>query len=133
MPWLISSRRLVIIGFLLRVGLLFYARPSFRVRWPVAAAHLYFFVCLSLSPAESRRRHCAAPVHCCRTAQFFAAAGLFRCSIRGRHEVNLSHLDLPPSGGDAFARPCHRLVHVSAFQYPTTADVFLGLKVRPVA
>ena len=30
------------------------------------------------------------------------------------------------------ARPHQRLVHVSAFQYPKTADVFLGLKVRPV-
>ena len=49
-----------------------------------------------------------------------------------RTEKDLSHLALPPSGGDAFARPGHRLVHVSAFQYPKTADVFLGLKVRPV-
>ena len=30
------------------------------------------------------------------------------------------------------ARQCHCLVHVRAFQYPKTADVFLGLKVRPV-
>src|SRR6202158_4600199 len=57
-----------------------------------------------------------------------AAQLLVGCRI----EKDLSHLDLPPSGGDAFARPCHRLVHVSAFQYPKTADVFLGLKVRPV-
>src|SRR6478672_9993923 len=57
-----------------------------------------------------------------------AAQLLVGCRI----EKDLSHLDLPPSGGDAFARPCHCLVHVSAFQYPKTADVFLGLKVRPV-
>ena len=44
------------------------------------------------------------------------------------HEKDLSHLDLPPSGGGAFARPCHRLVHVSAFQYVKTTEVFLGLK-----
>src|SRR5262245_1987850 len=55
-----------------------------------------------------------------------------RFCLRRRIEKDLSHLDLPPSGCDAFARPCHRLVHVSAFQYPKTADVFLGLKVRPV-
>src|SRR6185369_8345198 len=30
------------------------------------------------------------------------------------------------------ACPCHCLVHVSAFQYPKTADVFLRLKVRSV-
>src|SRR6185295_9912299 len=47
-------------------------------------------------------------------------------------EAYLSHLALPASGGDAFARPLKRLVHVSAFQYPKTADVFLGLEVRPV-
>jgi hypothetical protein len=47
-------------------------------------------------------------------------------------EEDLSHLNLPPSGGDAFARPCQRLVHVSAFQDPKAADVFLGLEVRPV-
>jgi hypothetical protein len=65
----------------------------------------------------------AAPVRGCRTAHL-----LVGCRI----EKYLSYLDLPPDGGDAFARPCHRLVHVSAFQYPKTPDVFLGLKVRPV-
>src|SRR5262249_49415781 len=50
----------------------------------------------------------------------------------GRHEENLSHLALPWSGGDAFARPSHRLVHVSAFKNQKPADVFLGLKVWPV-
>src|SRR5258706_14511124 len=65
----------------------------------------------------------AGPVRCCRTAQL-----LVGCRI----EKDLSHLDLPPSGGDAFARPCHCLVHVRAFQYPKTPDVFLGLKVRSV-
>src|SRR5258708_32049494 len=49
-----------------------------------------------------------------------------------RHEKDFSPLALPPGGGDAFARPGHRLVHISAFQYVKTADVFLGLKVRPV-
>ncbi len=78
-------------------------------------------------PAESRRRHTAAPVRCCRDAQAFTRARLFRCSPRVRHEEDLSHLDVPAGGGDAFARPCQRLVHVSAFQYPKTADVFLGL------
>src|SRR5258706_5986651 len=57
-----------------------------------------------------------------------AAQLLVGCRI----EKDLSHLDLPPSGGDAFARPCHCLVHVRAFQYPKTPDVFLGLKVRSV-
>src|ERR1700744_1311658 len=49
-----------------------------------------------------------------------------------RLEEDFSHLDLSPNGGHAFARPCHCLVHVSAFQYPKTTDVFLRLKVRPV-
>jgi hypothetical protein len=40
--------------------------------------------------------------------------------------------DLSPSGGEAFARPCHHLVHVRALQYPETADVLLGLQIRPV-
>ena len=31
------------------------------------------------------------------------------------------------------SRPCRRLIHVSAFQYPKTAYVFLGLKVWPVS
>src|ERR1700731_3874181 len=65
----------------------------------------------------------------CLHPMFKSAAQLL---IGCRTEKDLSHLALPPSGGDAFARPCHRLVHVSAFQYPKTADVFLGLKVRPV-
>src|SRR6476620_9911257 len=65
----------------------------------------------------------AVPVRCCHPAQLLAG-----CRI----EKDLSHLHPPPSGGDAFACPCHCLVHVSAFQYPKTTDVFLGLKVRPV-
>jgi hypothetical protein len=44
-------------------------------------------------------------------------------------EEDLSHLALSSSGGDAFVRPCDRLVHIGAFQYSKTADVFLGLKV----
>src|SRR5467141_2098907 len=72
---------------------------------------------------------------CCRRCphafipSFKSAAQLL---VGCRIEKDFSHLALPPSGGDAFARPCHRLVHVSAFQYPKTADVFLGLKIRPV-
>jgi hypothetical protein len=46
-----------------------------------------------------------------------------------RLEEYLSHLALPPSSGDALR--AHE-VHVSAFQYPKPADVFLGLKVRSV-
>lgn len=38
-----------------------------------------------------------------------------RLLVGCRIEKDLSHLDLPPGGGDAFARPCHRLVRVSAF------------------
>jgi len=38
-----------------------------------------------------------------------------------RIEEDLSYLDPPSGGDDAFARPCHRLVHVSGFQYPKTA------------
>ena len=44
----------------------------------------------------------------------------------------LAHLDPPLAVAAPFARPRQRLVHVSAFQYPETADVFLGLEVRPV-
>ena len=65
----------------------------------------------------------AAPVRFCHTAPL-----LVGCRI----EKDLSHLDLALSGGDAFACPCHCRIHVGAFQNPKTADVLLGLKVRPV-
>jgi len=41
---------------------------------------LVFLRCSSLLPAESRRRHCSAPVGCCRTAQFSSGAGMKKIS-----------------------------------------------------
>jgi hypothetical protein len=84
----------------------FMARPAYRVRRSVAVA-----------------AHISSSVR----------SGLPLSGLVGRrHEKDLSHLAIASSGGGAFARPRQRLVHVSAFQYPKTADVFLGLQVRPV-
>src|SRR5271165_782680 len=44
----------------------------------------------------------------------------------------LAHLDRRPTGDDSLAPPRQCLVQVSGFQYPKTADVLLGLQVRPV-
>src|SRR5215467_3293231 len=54
-----------------------------------SAAHLRFFVCLS-RPQPHRRRHRAAPVRGCPTAQFLAADGFWkisRTSTGARHAL----------------------------------------------
>src|SRR5882762_8668414 len=86
-------------------------------------------MCLFRETALQRAAFCRRRCPHAFIPSFKSAAQLL---VGCRIEKDFSHLALPPSGGDAFARPCHRLVHVSAFQYPKTADVFLGLKVRPV-
>ena len=43
-----------------------------------------------------------------------------------------THLDRRPTGDGGLAPPFQRLVQVSGFQHPKTANVFLGLRVRPV-
>jgi hypothetical protein len=53
------------------------------------------------------------------------------CS-RSREEEKLAHLAGNIAGDGALLRPCQRLVHVSAFQYPESTQVLLGLGVRPV-
>src|SRR5262245_34483154 len=46
--------------------------------------------------------------------------------------VKLAHLDRRATGNDGLAPPLECLVHISGFQHPKAADVFLGLQVRPV-
>src|SRR6266702_1484372 len=57
---------------------------------------------------------------------------LFRCFLRSREEKKLAHLAGHIAGDGALLRPCQRLVHIGAFQYPQSAHVLLGLGVRPV-
>src|SRR5438132_11571362 len=57
---------------------------------------------------------------------------LFRCSLRSRVEKKLAHLAGHIAGDGSILRPCQRLVDISAFQYPESAHVLLGLGVRPV-
>src|SRR6185369_15940857 len=57
---------------------------------------------------------------------------LFRCSLRSREEKKLAHLASHIAGDGTLLRPCERLVHIGAFQYPESAHVLLGLGVRPV-
>src|SRR6185312_8187330 len=47
-------------------------------------------------------------------------------------EKYLSNLDLSFGSDSAFARPRDGLINVRTLQNPETADVLLGLKVRPV-
>src|SRR5882672_9677642 len=61
-----------------------------------------------------------------------AAARLFRCSLRSRVEKKLAHLAGHIAGDGTLLRPYQRLVDISAFQYPKSAHVLLGLGVRPV-
>src|SRR5690242_16142591 len=57
----------------------------------------------------------------------------YRSVLSGsRIKENLSHLDRKTARFSALARPRKHLVHVSAFQYPETAYMLLGLQVRPV-
>src|SRR5580698_316878 len=46
--------------------------------------------------------------------------------------VKLANLDRRPTGDDGLAPPRQRLVQVGGVQYPKTANVLLGLEVRPV-
>src|SRR6185312_5618681 len=50
----------------------------------------------------------------------------------GRHEEDLSDLDCCTARFGTLARPRHRLIHVSALQYPKTAYVLLGFEIGPV-
>jgi hypothetical protein len=52
---------------------------------------------------------------------------------RRRAEKNLAHLARRTAGDRTLARPRQRLVDISGFKYPETADVLLGFDVRPVA
>src|SRR5216683_6687882 len=52
--------------------------------------------------------------------------------FRSRVEKKLAHLAGHIAGDGSLLRPCQRLVQISAFQYPKTAHVLLGLGVRPV-
>src|ERR1043165_3750781 len=55
-----------------------------------------------------------------------------RCPPRSREKKNLAPLARHIAGNGTFLRPCQRLVDISAFQYPETSNVFLGLGVRPI-
>src|ERR1035441_10124410 len=57
---------------------------------------------------------------------------LFRSFLRSRIEKKLAHLANHIAGDGTLLRPCQRLVDISAFQYPETAHVLLGLGVRLV-
>src|SRR5215208_3022877 len=52
--------------------------------------------------------------------------------FRSRVEKKLAHLAGHIAGDGTLLRPCQRLVDISAFQYPKSAHVLLGLGVRPV-
>src|SRR6266496_955439 len=56
-------------------------------------------------------------------------AGFF---LRSRVEKKLAHLAGHIAGDGTLLRPCQRLVDISAFQYPKSAHVLLGLGVRSV-
>src|SRR5580704_18663083 len=58
---------------------------------------------------------------------------LFRCTLRVRVEKKLAHLAGYIAGDGTLLRPCQRLVDISAFQYPKSADVLLGLGVRRIS
>ena len=45
--------------------------------------------------------------------------------------VKRTHLDRRTTGDGGLAPPRQRLVQVGGFQHPRTANVFLGLRVRP--
>src|ERR1700754_108534 len=63
---------------------------------------------------------------------FMRSACALPALLGSRHEEDLPHLHLPARSGGAFARPRQRLLHVGAFQYPETADMFLRLEVRSI-
>src|SRR5215831_19185987 len=46
--------------------------------------------------------------------------------------VKRAHLDRRPTGNSGLAPPRQSLVQASGFQHPETADVLLGLQIRPV-
>src|SRR5215472_3920757 len=50
----------------------------------------------------------------------------------GSPSVKRAHLNRRPTGDGGLTPPRQRLVHVSGFQYPKTADVLLGFQVWPV-
>src|SRR5580704_6025434 len=52
--------------------------------------------------------------------------------FRSRVEKKLAHLAGHIADDGTLLRPCQRLVDISAFQYPKSAHVLLGLGVRPV-
>src|SRR5689334_14238247 len=57
----------------------------------------------------------------------------YRSVLCGRRiKEDFSHLDRKTARFSALARPRKHLVHVSAFQYPETAYMLLGLQIRPV-
>jgi hypothetical protein len=50
----------------------------------------------------------------------------------GRRKENLSHIARRTAGDGTLARPLDCLVQISSFQDAKTADVLLGLRLRPV-
>src|SRR4051812_30568353 len=61
-----------------------------------------------------------------------AGVRLFRCFLRSRVEKKLTHLAGHIAGDGTLLRPCQRLADISAFEYPKSAHVLLGLDIRPV-
>src|SRR3954470_18642463 len=48
------------------------------------------------------------------------------------HKEDLSHLYREAASFSALTRPLDYLVHVTAFEYPQAADMFLGLQIRTI-
>src|SRR5258708_4148337 len=86
---------------------------------------MYFIVILLFLPGGSQRR---ATLHLSKSRR----VGLFRRFFPQREEKKRPHLASHIADDGTLLRPCQRLVHVGAFQYPKPAHVLLGLGVRPV-
>src|ERR1035438_10780013 len=93
---------------------------------PSSETNAIAMIFLTLPPLD-----CVVPVEPAHVPKI-AAARLFRCSLRVRVEKKLAHLAGHIAGDGTLLRPCQRLVDISAFQYPKSAHVLLGLGVRPV-
>src|SRR5690349_16599851 len=77
----------------------------------------------SASPRQTTGRDNPTPARCVHVVQLLP---------EGPPSVKRAHLDRRPTGDGGLTPPRQRLVQINGFQHPKTADVLLGLQVRPI-